>query len=204
MKKLILSAAALFAFGFANAQDATTTTGGKGFSNGDVFISGRVGISSQSTGEVKNSTFSIAPQLGFFVSDNIAIGAMIGYEGTTQEDGIDPDEYKTSTFVVGGFARYYATPASDFSFFGELGIEYAMGKEEQGAAENKINGFGIGLRPAVSYFISDNFALEASFGQLSYSSVKPDNDAPIEPDSTDTFDFNIDLTNITFGLVYKF
>ncbi|HEX9979836.1 MAG TPA: porin family protein, partial [Flavobacterium sp.] len=91
MKKLILSAAALFAFGFANAQDAaTTTTGGKGFSSGDIFMSGAVGFTSTSepfgTEELKTTSFRIEPRVGFFVADNIAVGAMVGYQSSKTDD----------------------------------------------------------------------------------------------------------------------
>jgi opacity protein-like surface antigen len=205
MKKIILSAIALVAFGFANAQDATTATGGKGFANGDVFISGSVGFSSSSTGDFKSNSFNITPMVGFFVSDNIAIGGMIGYASSTQDefDGLDIFEVKENTFSVGAFGRYYTTPSSDFSFFGELGIAYATSKQEvEGVdGESKTNGFGFALSPGVSYFISNNFALEASIGALSYTSAKPDADGA---ESTDTFGLELNLTDIQLGLVYKF
>ena len=89
MKKIILSAVALFAFGFANAQEATTTTGGKGFSNGDIFITGAVGFSSQKTGDFKTNTMEISPSVGFFVTENIAIGASLGYATLKLDDGSD-------------------------------------------------------------------------------------------------------------------
>jgi len=205
MKKIILSAAAIFAFGFASAQE-TEGTGGKGFANGDVFISGSVGFSSESQGDFKSNSFNIMPQVGFFVSDNIAIGGLIGYTSTTSDefDGGDFFEVKTNTLAIGAFARYYATPASDFSFFGELGAAYLTASSEfdvPGSTENKANGFAIALSPGVSYFISDNFALEASIGALQYTTVKPDFDGA---ESTDTFELELNLTDIQFGLVYKF
>ena len=205
MKKIILSAAALFVFGFANAQDATTATGGgdaKGFAKGDIFMSGSAGFSSESTGDDKLNSFEISPSLGFFVSDNIAIGALLSYTSTKDETpGVE--DIDTNALAIGVFGRYYATPASDFSFFGELGAAYVMAKQEQGSAEGKANGFVIAFSPGVSYFISSNFALEASIGELSYTTVKPDNDLPGE-ESTDTFKLNLDLTDIMVGLVYKF
>ena len=74
-------------------------------------------------------------------------------------------------------------------------------KEEQGPLEYEANGFNIGLAPGVSYFVSSNFALEASIGLLSYDTTKPDFDGA---ESTDTFDLNLNLNNISLGLVYKF
>ncbi|HEX8270285.1 MAG TPA: outer membrane beta-barrel protein [Flavobacterium sp.] len=208
MKKIILSAAAVFAFGFASAQEAEGT-GTKGFANGDVFVTGSVGFSSQTTGDYKTSTFEIMPQVGIFVTDNIVVGAVIGYSSTTQPvSAFDPNlvdvDQKTSALAVGAFGRYYATPASDFSFFGELSFVYVTATSEidqAGSEEFKANGFGLGLRPAVSYFISNNFALEASIGALEYNTTKPDFEGA---ESTDNFDLNFNLTDIRFGLVYKF
>lgn len=61
MKKVILTVAAIFAFGFANAQE--TTEGG--FANGDVFITGAVGFGSSKTGEAKTNSFEVSPSVGF-------------------------------------------------------------------------------------------------------------------------------------------
>ena len=197
MKKIVLSAVAILAFGFANAQDST---GGKGFANGDVFISGSVGFTSEKTGDVKTSGFEVAPKVGFFVTDNIVLGGAIGFQGTTEDDGIG-DDVKTNSISAGLFGRYYATPSSDFSVFGELGVNYASSKVDNGVTEAKANGFNVVLAPGVSYFISEHFALEAAIGVLGYSSVKPDVDGA---ESTNNFELGLGLDDITLGLVYKF
>ncbi len=205
MKKIILSAAALFLFGFANAQEATSTTESKGFVNGDSFISGSVGYSSTKTGDFKSDSFNISPQVGFFVSDNIAIGAFIAYTSESGDQVLEDTafEVKTTAIAAGAFARYYATPTSDFSFFGQFEVGYVSAKSEVEGTdfESKANGFALGLSPGISYFISSNWALEASMGALSYSSVKPDFDGA---ESTNNFELNLDMTDITFGVIYKF
>lgn len=198
MKKVLLSVAALMAFGIASAQDATTTEG-KGFSKGDVFMTGTLGFSSEKTGDFKTNEFTIAPSAGYFVSNNIAVGLNVGYVSINVENPIDGD-VDTNLFQVGAFGRYYATPANDFSFFGQLGFDYVTGKQEfEGGGENKADGFNVALRPGVSYFISKNFALEASIGALGFSTLEPDGG-----ESTDTFEIGVDLTEVNFGLVYKF
>ena len=196
MKKIILTVAAVCAFGFANAQDSK---GGKGFANGDVFISGSAGIFSTKEGEDKISGFEVSPKLGFFVSDNIVFGGAIGFQESKNTSGVT--EAKASTISAGLFGRYYATPASDFSVFGELGLNYLSSKVDNGFTDGKANGFSVVLSPGVSYFISEHFALEAAIGVLSYSTVKPDVDGA---DSTDTFQFGLGLNDISLGLVYKF
>jgi len=200
MKKVILSVAAVFAFGFANAQETVS----EGFTNGDVFISGAVGFESSKTGDAKTNVFEVAPSVGFFVTPNIAVGGRVGFTSQKQEEPLE-DEIKTTTFTIGAFGRYYFTPASKFSFFGELAVNYGNSKREVetplGDIESKSDGFGVQVAPGVSYFLSKNIAIEATWGVLGYNTVKPDADGA---ESTDTFEFGLNLRDINFGIVYKF
>ena len=202
MKKIIFAAAALFAFGFANAQDTEATGGAMGFANGDIFITGSVGFNSSKTGDFKTNSFDISPSVGFFVTDNIAIGGRLGFTSTKEDDGFG-DDVTSDTFRIGAFGRYYATPASQFSMFVELGANYMSTTENDGtgAEDFKTTGFGIALAPGVSYWIADNWALEASIAALSYNTSKPDVDGA---ENTNDFGLNVDLTNINIGIVYKF
>lgn len=196
MKKIILSAMAILAFGFANAQDDS----GEGFSKGDVFVSGSVGFGSTKQGDVKENGFNFSPKVGFFVSENIAIGARIGFASTTQSEP-EEDDFKTNEFSVGAFGRYYVTPASKFSVFAELGVDISSSKIEQGNFDAKSNGFGVGAGLGVSYFLSNNFAMEASWAGLGFNSDKADFDGA---EATTSFGLNVDLSSINFGLIYKF
>lgn len=202
MKKVILSVAAIFAFGFANAQETVS----EGFTKGDVFINGAIGFGSTKTGDFKTSDFVVAPKAGYFVTENIAVGIALGYESSKVEL---VDDLTNNTFSIGAFGRYYFTPASKFSIFGELGLNYnnydnEFGTDNDGLlvpAAGKGDGFGVSVAPGVSYFIAKNFALEASFGILGYNSTKPDFDGA---EKTNSFDFGLDTRDIRLGLVYKF
>lgn len=199
MKKVLLSLAAVFAFGLANAQE----TESNGFAKGDVFLSGTVGFSSESTGDAKTTGFNIAPSAGYFVNENIAVGLSLGYNSLKNEVPSNPvtSESKYTSFGVGAFGRYYFTPGNSFSLFGQLGVGYESGKLEQNSDESKTDSFNIGVAPGINYFVSEHFALEATFGILGYSTSKPDFDGA---DSTNSFDFGLNLDNINFGIVYKF
>ena len=95
-----------------------------------------------------------------------------------------------------GFTRYYNKPANQFSLFGQLSVDYLSLNDK--ISDAKATGFGVTIAPGISYFVSDNFALEATVGLLSYNSVKPDGG-----ESTNTFDTGLDFSNVSFGLVYK-
>lgn len=198
MKKLLL-ASTVALFGLVHAQENEP----KGFVKGDTFITGAVGYSNQTEGTAKNNTFAIAPSVGYFVSPNIAVGARVGYMNDKSTDVMY--ENKVDTFSVGAFGRYYWSPASKFSIFGELNADYATAKNTTTIAnvssDSKADGFSFGFAPGVNYFVSKNFALEAMVGVANYSTVKPD---VAGAESTDGFNIGLDLNNISLGLVYKF
>ncbi|WP_103068318.1 outer membrane beta-barrel protein [Aquimarina sediminis] len=205
MKKILITAVALVSFATAIAQDENTT---EGFAKGDIFVSGSVGFNSQKHADDKLSSFEITPSVGYFISENITIGGRIGFESTKVEgDSFETDFLstpgKSSTFSIGAFGRYYTTPANKFSIFGELAANYLSTKVDPDATttDTTIDGFGIGLSPGVSYFLSSNFALEATWGALQYSTSKADFDGA---ESLDAFQIGLDLDDIRLGLLYKF
>lgn len=194
MKKLLLSAIALVSFVTAQAQEGS-------FEKGDVFISGSVGFSSTSEGDLTDSSFTIAPRVGFFASENFAIGASLGYTSVKEEffNGIDIDEDKANQFDVNAFGRYYFTPTSKFSVFGEGSVGYTTIDFDQD--DVKFNGFGIEVGAGVNYFISEHFALEAFWGAINYQTLKADVDGA---EADNDFGIGVNLDDITLGLVYKF
>ena len=127
------------------------------------------------------------------------IGGKLGYGSSKAENALGVDTTDETTLTVGAFGRYYATPSSQFSVFGNLGFDY-MSTDDK-LSDVKVNGYEIALSPGVSYFLNSNFAMEASFGKLGYSSVKAD---VTGAEATNSFGLNLDLRSITFGLVYKF
>jgi len=200
MKRTLFSLIALFAFGLLSAQEEPSTSG---FKSGDVFASGTVSFSSQKNGDAKINQFAVAPAVGYFVSDNMAIGIALGY---TSRD-YKPSDEKYTSLQAGIFGRYYFNPANKFTIYGQLNAAYVTSKREQnfgsGITEYKENGFAVAAGPGFNYWLSNHLALEANFGVIGYSSTKPD-DSSANPESTNTFNIGLDLANINFGLVYKF
>lgn len=199
MKKIILSVVAIVAFGFANAQDKKSE--GAGFSSGDVFVSGGVSITSSNNKntDVKESGFGITPTLGYFFTENIALGAKIGFESDkTTALGVTVADDSTLSFGV--FGRYYFTPASQFSVFTEAGFDYFTMKDNM-APTSTVNGIGAGISLGLNYFVSSNFALEASYAGLGFASAK--SDAP-GAKNVSTFGLGADLSAVSIGLLYKF
>lgn len=184
MKKVILTAVAVFGFAFANAQ-----TGG--FAKGDAFISGALTVGSTKTGDAKASGFEIEPKVGCFVSENIAIGAKLGFGSNKIGDD------KTNAFTAGAFGRYYFTPASQFSVFGQAGFDFTNTK----AGDFKTNQIGTNVGLGLSYFLSNHFAIEATWAGLEYS---VNNNGGHGADKSNNFGFGTDLRDVSFGVIYKF
>jgi len=186
MKKIILAAVAVFGFASANAQ----TTG---FTKGDTFISGALNVVSEKTGDAKSSGFIVEPKVGYFLTENVAIGGKLGF-GSTKVG-----ENKTNDFTVGAFGRYYFTPASQFSIYGQAGLDFTNLKYKPSDAKANEIGANIGL--GLSYFLSNHFAIEATWVGLGYS---VNNNGGHGADKTNTFGFGTDLRDVSFGVVYKF
>jgi hypothetical protein len=198
MKKFLLTAAAVFALSFANAQEKSN----EGFSKGDVFMSGSINLSNSkwaASGNYQESAFTLAPSLGYFVSENFALGLGLNVSNATAKATSSSTESKTSTVGLALMGRYYFTPSSKFSSFVHGEFDYLTMTMDPGSV--KVNGMGFGVAPGFNYFVSKNLALETSFAILSYSTAKADVSGA---EAATNFKLGLDLSKINFGLAYKF
>ena len=197
MKKLLLmTAVAVFGFANVSAQEEDTA----GFAKGDVYVSGTVGFTSASQDEVKQNNLNFSPSVGYFITDNIAaeFGLIVGSNKVENGDF----ERTLSDFGAALGANYFFTPSSKFSFIIGAGLTYVSTTDkEDGFEDVKVNTFAIAVAPGINYFVSSSFALRASIGALSYSSTKADIDGA---EALNTFRLNLDLSNVNFGVTYKF
>ena len=200
MKKIILTMAALFALTFAKAQD--TKESSEGFSNGDVYLSGTLNFSNVKTGDVKTDAFTLAPGLGYFISDNLAIEGQLAYVSGKNDDGQgDPDSVtKTTGIGLAAGVKYFWTPASKFSLSLGGNVSYASVKADFGTGDttSKIIGFNVPL--GLHYFVSNDFAITSSWGGLAYSS---NDNGGNGAEKTNEINLGLDLSSISFGLLYK-
>jgi hypothetical protein len=150
---------------------------------------------------------------GYFLSDNIAVGAGISLSGSkvTPSDTSDP-EVKSSGFGVNVFARYYVPMSDNFYFFGQLryGMMTSSSKMTQGGTETegpKTSSNMIGIQPGFTFFPTSNIGLDLTFGNLGWMGTKTTtefgNGNSIESKSSGV-DVSFDLTTVTFGIQYFF
>jgi outer membrane protein len=207
MKKVLLSAVALLAFGFANAQDKKE--GGAGLASGNIVLTGDLNYTSTSQDEVKSSVFGLAPGVGYMMSDNLMLLGSIGIStGTVSSPGTE--DVKINGLGLNAGVRYFFTPADKFSLSigGQLGygsISSNLGVDEFGdpvvlAEDVKTSTISFNVPVGLHYFMNDNFAITTTFGGLGYSSSKEDTDGA---EAKNTFDLNLKMSSLSFGLLYK-
>jgi outer membrane protein len=195
MKKIILSAIAVCAFGFANAQDKDSY----GFAKGDMYLGGTISYLSEDNGGVKTTSNTIAPEFGYFLSDNLALTA--GLELTSEDNGTTKP--KTTVISVGG--RYYFLNVGErFKTFTNFGLR--SGSTDSGVAgADKTSTLGLGAGIGVNYWITSKWAVDFGLTDVfSYTSSKTGDVKSTEM----SLDINNKYNNIfaaaKLGLIYKF
>ena len=208
MKKLLLIAAvAVFGLSNVNAQDEAPTFG---FAEGDIFVEGNIGFNSTNdkNTEDKSTRFNISPKVGYFMSEDLAIGGEVSFQSFKTEVG-GVDALDASGFGVGAFARYYFLDLGErFKTYTEFGVDYSSLNDKSGTEDVKLNGLNAGLDLGINYFVTENIAL--TFGLknvLSFSSSKYDTDGA-EAETNFNLGFG-DVANpfggnAAFGILFKF
>ncbi|WP_417939806.1 hypothetical protein [Flavobacterium sp. RS13.1] len=140
MKKIILSAIAVMAFGFANAQEQTAK--GKWLIEANTGFGNGVGTTQFGlTSEDGTTAWNIGAEGGYFVADNLAVKLGLGY-------GDDGDDFTTLAYKVG--AKYYI--ANKFPV--ELsynGVDYKDAEE---------NPSYLGIQGGYAWFLGSNVSIE--------------------------------------------
>lgn len=184
MKKIVLTALVAVSALCANAQ---------------VWVGGSLGFDVVNPeGDNNNSTnFSIAPTIGYSLSEKWDIALEFGYKSQSYES----DALSTKdNFYVAPFARYNFAKCGIATFFVDGGFAFGsseMSVNNEGEATKYIDKttFQIGLRPGVKVELSPKVELDAKMGWLGYRSVT---------DVQSRFGFNVNSEALSFGLTYKF
>jgi outer membrane protein len=142
---------------------------------GSVLIGGTAGFNSSSFDETNFSTIHLNPLLGFFLTDQLAVGVSVNLTAF----GGDSDG---STFGIGPFVRYYFNNSGEARFFGQAGISYVS--TDPGEPLDSFSSFGFGVGAGADWFLNPNVALEAILG---FSSSKAED----ADESTTTIGLNI-------------
>jgi len=187
MKKIITSLMALSLIFSASAQDGMK---GKYLLGASTNISDTVGW----------SNIALTPSVGYFVSDNIAVG--LGFSLANTNDNGDAStftgETKTSIIEFSPFLRYYTNDklfiVAGFTVAnGNLTNSYNDGTSAQ-TLETKISGFGVDVGVGLSLMWGERVAIEPAFMIQSASLKTKDGTTTTDGPSTLNAGFKIGLS----------
>lgn len=155
MRKIILTGAALFAIGLANAQDKKMDNGGGQTSEGKWLIEANTGFGGGTDAHAANTGFgfvssdgdtawSVGGEAGYFVMDDLAIKGGLGYSSWDTSLGDD------SAFSYKLGAKYYIESMIPV----QLDLTGASWKD---ANENPL---WLGFQAGYAIFLGDNVSVE--------------------------------------------
>jgi len=194
MKKLFLTLSAAIAVTFAaNAQTE----------KGKTILGGNVSYDYSKVQDVDGDVqgFSILPNVGVFVSDNVAVGLGFGYTWAQEDDGAEKS--KIGEFSAAPFARLYKGDGS-FKFFGQLSVPMGWGTSK--VDDTKIGNtehYGVALSPGFAYFPTSKIGIEFSVTGLYYQNTtwKPEEGDKV---STNSFGLNANSLAPRIGVQFYF
>ena len=194
MKKFYLTLAAVAALTFASQAQTE---------KGKFLVGGQVGFETSKVKDTdqKNNSFSINPTVGYFVSDNWAVGTGIGYNWRKSESGAQ-NETKENSFQVAPFARNYVGNGQ-FRFFSQLSVPMSWGKTETEGTNNseiKTEKYGVELAPGFAFFPTSKVSVELKVRGLYFESDKN------KTDDVTTNKFGLDANSLapTLGVQFSF
>ncbi|MEO1031909.1 MAG: hypothetical protein AAFX55_10925 [Bacteroidota bacterium] len=178
MKKLLLMAAvAVFGFTNLNAQDSE---GGQ-TSEGTWLVEINTGFGESSTSNTGfalrsvdgTTAFSLGGEVGYFVIDDLALKAGLGYSDLGI-DGLDG----TFNWKLG--AKYY------------VASQFPVGVDVNGSSGNDVSPLWVGLQAGYAWFVADNVSIEPG---IRYG-------IGLNEDAGDG-DFNVFGVNIGFNIFFN-
>lgn len=197
-KNFLTAFVATLAFLFASSVSAQIT------GRGTFMIGGELGLSSSSStittdgsGATNNNAtqFNIAPSIGYFFANNLAIGVGIDYTLNTTQDRLDSD------LLFGPFVRYYIPFGDDKALFFEADFGYGNTADrletDQGTRQALTTVFAGGIGPGFTIFSNDAIGIEAlakyKYGSGSSSITTVMGETSTSNSVTHAFDFSVGL-----------
>ena len=125
---------------------------------GSVLLGGTVGFTNISEDGDSYTQLSLAPTVGFFLSDRFALG------GKLQFDLLAVDDATASTLGLAPFGRYYFNGSGMSRFFGQVDVGFLAGLGDTSDENQFLFGAGVG----VDFLLKESVAIEAGLGYHRY------------------------------------
>jgi outer membrane protein len=174
-------------------------------SQGSLLLGGGVSFSStsyQANDDAKDSNIGVVGQVGYFVSDNFAVGGIVALSN----DKVDRGATKaiTKNFGIGPFARFYKFTSNDkFAFYAQGSILFGTEKvDNTPGADQKSSSIDFAIAPGFAYFFNQHWAMELQLQGLVVNSSDPNKD--VNDDKVTTVSFGVESFNPSVGIKYHF
>ena len=191
MKKLIFTLAVIFCVATVSAQESK------------MWVGGTVGLwSSKVKGGDSKLSFKVAPEVGYILNDDIAVGVRLGAAHSYSEDlrFADAEGFSSvasNIYTVNPFVRYSFLKGAMGAMFVDGGIAWSH-MNECGGEDNKGDRYELGFRPGLALNVSEKVSLIGKFGFLGYQHTKSGDF------KRNDFGFDFDMDNIELGMCIKF
>jgi outer membrane protein len=158
------------------------------FNQGRYLVGGSLGFTANTVKAKANSTtntvahttsFTVAPDAGYFIIDNLAAGAALSITTQSQKgDGTNSFKFSQTDFTLTPFVRYYLDPGIFFQ--GQVGFGSSSEKSKATGSNTttttKYGVFDWALAAGYAYFLNDFVAVEPMVGYQSHSLNNGDTD----------------------------
>jgi len=167
--------------------------------NAQVYVGGGVGFQTTSQDGNSETFFKLVPEIGYNLDENWAVGIAVGYgeHKTTLKSGNLKTTAKVKAFEIAPYARYTFAKFDKVNLFVDGTVDYLHTDN----AGDKNNTFSIGLKPGVAVNLNDKLSFVAHAGLLGYQNSKDDYEGA---KAANTFGFDLDGSNLSFGVYYNF
>jgi hypothetical protein len=157
-----------------------------------------------------NSQFSVAPSVGFFVADNLAVGISGSYQlshSIYSEPQRATSEIKYKQFQIGAFVQYYKMVTEQFGFTGTLGGGYQHIELPYNYGAQPTKGAYANLTPGIVFFPIPKLAIGATIGGLNYTYASykgPSSFTDTDTYASNSFGANFGLSQLLFSGTFYF
>ena len=147
--------------------------------------------SQKKAGDKSETVFKLMPEIGYNLTDEWAIGTVIGYQ-SDKFNGVNG--ISESAFTIAPYARYTFTKLGKVNLFVDGGVGFTS------ASKADWTELQIGFLPGLAVNLTDNLSFVSHIGFIGYDLVNPDGD----DNNISKLGLSLDGTDISFGLYYTF
>ncbi len=137
-----------------------------GFSSADSKISQTIGSVDAEGKGPSSLQVSFAPNIGYFVADNIAVGIGMSYTFSSLKEP-NEDHTDDADLLFGPFGRYYFPLENNMAAFLSADFAFGNSSDEQFVGQTKqsirTNIFAVGVGPGFTIYSDSGIGIEALF-----------------------------------------